>query len=150
MDFTTTMNLFGEERYLPAQPAYRRLAEAAAQLALAEWLRGIDAAHMHLFEVDGVECALECFTGHWGSEARWRWGRTAAGDPDEDDSGENVLLEVALGCRLRSQARGARRRATLLSLPPYAEGDLSADEIKACAQVRAKENLGKLVLHRLS
>ena len=149
MAYTTTMNLFGEERYLPAQPEYRRLAEEAAQLALAEWLRGIDAQHMYVFEVDGVECALECFTGHWGSEARWRWGRTAAGDPDEDDSGENVLLEVALGYRLRSQARGARRRATLPPLPPYAEGDLSADEIRAYAQARTKENLGKLILHRL-
>ena len=141
------MNLFGEERYLPAQPEYRRLAEEAAQLALAEWLRGIDAQHMYVFEVDGVECALECFTGHWGSKARWRWGRTAAGDPDEDGSGENVLLEVALGCPLLPKNRSARRRVA--SVPPYAEGDLSADEIRACAQARAKESLGKLVLHRL-
>ena len=147
MAFTTTMNLFGEERYLPAQPEYRRLAEEAAQLAVAGWLKGIDAAHTYLFEVNGIECALECFTGHWGSEARWRWGRTAAGDPDEDDSGENVLLEVALGCPLTSRKQGTRRRVTLV--PPYGEGALSADEIRACATARAKENLGKLVLHRL-
>ena len=146
MAFTMTMNLFGDERYHPQHPEYLRVAEAAAQLAIAEWLKGIGGEHMHLFEVDGVECALECFAGHWGTDARWRWGRIAAGDPDEDDSGEDILLEVALGRPLAPGKRSARRRA---ALPPYAEGDLSVDEIKACALTRARENLGKLVLHQM-
>ena len=91
------MNLFGEEKYDPRDPAYLRAAESAAHLAISDWLESVHAEHMYLFEVDGVECALERFTGHWGMEARWRWGRTAAGDPDEDESGENILLDVALG-----------------------------------------------------
>ena len=122
MAFTMTMNLFGDERYSLRHPEYLRVAEAAAQLAIAEWLQGIDREQMHLFEVDGVECALECFTGHWGTDARWRWGRTAAGDPDEDDSGEDILLDVALGRKVARPDR--RRRVGGLELPPYAEGDL--------------------------
>ena len=146
MTFTTTMNLFGEERYSPLHPEYLRVAEVAARLAIAEWLQGIDRAHLHLFEVVGVECALECFTGHWGMDARWRWGRTAAGDPDEDDSGEDILLDVALGRKVAPRRRKSRRRP---ELPPYADGDLAPEEIKTCALARAKENLGKLVLHRM-
>jgi hypothetical protein len=146
MTFTTTMNLFGDERYHPKNPEYVRVAETAAQLAIAEWLQGIDSEHMHLFEVNGVECALECFTGHWGMDARWRWGRTSAGDPDEDDSGEDILLDVALGRKIAPGRQRARRRA---ELRPYADGDLAEDEIKTCALTRANENLGKLVLHRM-
>ena len=122
------------------------MAESAARFAVVEWLQGLDREHMHLFEVDGVECALECFTGHWGTEARWRWDRTAAGDPDEDDSGEDILLDVALGRKVAPRQQKARRQA---KLPPYAEGDLSEDDIKSCALARARENLGKLALHRM-
>lgn len=144
--FTPTLNLFGDEKHAPGSPEYRRVAEEAAQDAIAEWLKGVDAERMHVFEADGVECALECCTGHWGEESRWRWGRVDAGDPDEDESGENVLLLIALGCRLAPGVRSARRRAVL---PPYVEGALGPDEIRACARARAKENLGKLVLHPL-
>ena len=144
--FSPTLNLFGDDKHAPGSPEYRRAAEQAAQDAIAEWLRGVDADRMHLFEADGVECALECFPGHWGEESRWRWGRTDAGDPDENLSSENVLLLVALGCRLAPGVRSARRR---IVLPPYAEGALSPDEIKACARARALENLGKLILHSL-
>lgn len=144
--FTPILNLFGDDKHAPGSPEYRRMAEEAAQDAIAEWLRGVDAHRMHLFEADGVECALECFPGHWGEESRWRWGRTKGGEPDEDESGENVLLLIALGCRLAPGVRSARRRAVL---PPYAEGALSPDEIKVCARARAQENLGKLVLHPL-
>ena len=91
------MNLFGDERYPAQHPEYLRVAVEAAQAAIAEWLRGIDGNHVYLFEVEGVECALECFAGHWGTNARWRWGRLAAGDPDENENGENILLDVALG-----------------------------------------------------
>ena len=146
MTYTTTMNLFGDERYPAPHPEYLRVAVEAAQAVIAEWLRGIDGNHTYLFEVEGVECALECFAGHWGTNARWRWGRLAAGDPDEDESGENILLDVALGRRL---AVGKRRARADAGLPPYTESDLSVDEIKACAETRAKENLEKLVLHRM-
>ena len=144
--YTASMNLFDEEKHAPGSPVYLGVAEAAARLAIADWLQDIDGKHMYLFEVEGVECALECFTGHWGTDARWRWGRTAAGDPDEDDSGEDILLDVALGRKVAWQPGKARRRPPL---PPYAEGNLSEDEIKSCALARAKQNLGKLFLHRM-
>jgi hypothetical protein len=144
MPFTMTMNLFGNERYHPKHPEYLRLAEAAAKLAIAQWLEGIDPNCMHFFKVDGIECAVECFS--WGMSApRWRWGRLDAGDPDEDESGEDILLDVALGRRISPSIPKVRRRKA--KLPPYADGDLAEDEIKACAMARAKENLGKLVLH---
>ena len=133
-----------------ASTAYRRVTRNAARTAIRKWLRGLHRSGMYLFEVDGVECALEYFNGHWGMEegGRWRWGRVGAGDPDEDMSGEDVLLEVALGGPLpRQQPSGPYRRR---DTPMFSGGaDLTRAEIRRLAAARACENLGKLVLHRL-
>lgn len=169
--YTQTLNLFGEEKHAPGTPEYVRAAEAAARRAVTRWLTGVDGRTMHRFDVDGVECALELFTGHWGEAGseRWRCGRTGEGDPDEDYSdgedldedepheddpeeeapgedglGEDILLEIALGRRLDPARRRARRQA---APPPYAGGDLTLEEIAAAAEARAEANLGKLVLH---
>ena len=133
-----------------ASATYRRITRDAARAAIRKWLQGLHCSGMYLFEVDGAECALEYFTGHWGMEegGRWRWGRVGAGDPDEDRLGEDVLLEVALGGPLpRQQPSGPYRRRDFPVLSGGA--DLTRAEIKSMAAARARENLGKLVLHRL-
>ena len=133
-----------------ASAAYRRVTREAARAAIRKWLRDLHCSGMYLFEVDGVECALEYFNGHWGMEegGRWRWGRVGMGDPDENVSGEDVLLEVALGRPLpHQQPSGPRRRR---DIPTFSGGgDLTRAEIRRMAAARAFENLGKLVLHRL-
>ncbi len=140
--------------YSATDPTYRRTAAEAARQATLEWLRGVDRRSMHLFEADGVECALEFFTGHWEGvvpygmteEGRWRWGRVDAGDPDEDESGEDVLLEVALGRTLSSDPPTSRRRPPL---SPFSDAELTTAAIRTHALARAKERLSKLVLRHL-
>ena len=133
--------------YAPANTTYQRIVRETAHDATQAWLHSLDCACMYFFQVDGVECALEFFTGHWGFEegGRWRWGRVDAGDPDEDDSGEDVLLEVALGRTLPPQPPTVRRRWALVALS--GEADLTRTEIRALVTARARENLDKLVLY---
>ena len=74
MTYTTTLNLFGDERYSARHPDYFRVAVEAAQAAVAEWLRGIDGNHTYPSSRSRASSAsLECFAGHWGTNARWRW-----------------------------------------------------------------------------
>ena len=137
------------------EATYRRTAAGAARKAIQEWLRRVDRRSMHSFDVNGVKCALEFFTGHWGGVepygmvegGRWRWKRLDAGDPDEDESGEDVLLEVALGRPLSPEPpEGLRKRRPF---PAFSEGELTTAEIRTLSLARAKENLAKLVLRRL-
>ena len=132
--------------YTPASTTYRRTVREAARNAIQTWLRGLDRASVYSFQVDGVACALEFFTGHWGFEegGRWRWGRGDAGDPDENTSGDDVLLEVALGRALPPQPPTVRRRRDLVTFS--GEDHLTRAEIRALVSARVRENLDKLVL----
>ena len=137
-------------KYSPDAATYRRIVKDAARAAIRDWLHSLRRSGMYLFTVDGVECALEYFEGHWGFEedGRWRWGRTGAGDPDEDLSGEDVLLEVALGRALPPQrpTTPCRRR----DLPAFCgEAGLARAEIRALTAAHARENLDKIVLQSL-
>jgi hypothetical protein len=148
-----TLDLFQNEEYPSGSSAYLNAATAGARKAIQNWLGRLERGPMYLFEVAGTECALEFFTGHWEGVApygmvkggRWRWGRIDAGDPDADESGEDILLDVALGRTPAPGKRGNRRRA----LSPYSDSDLTQVEIEAHALARAEENLEKLALHKM-
>ncbi len=137
--------------YRATDRTYGRTATEAARQAVQEWLQHVDRRSMQLFEVDGVECALEFFAGHWEGVApygmaeggRWRWGRVDAGDPDEDESGEDVLLDVALGRTLSADPATGRRRP---AFPPFSDAELTTAAIRTHALARAEENLSRLVL----
>ena len=129
--------------------AYRRLVRDAASASIHDWLRGLSGLGRYLFVVDGIECALEFYRGHWGMEegGRWRWGRVDAGDPDEDCSGENVLLEVALGRKLSTQPVSTIQRRR--DFPVYGDGaEFTGEEIARRTRAAATANLCKLKLHR--
>ncbi len=53
-----------------ASTACQRIAESAAREAIQQWLHGLNRAGLYTFEVDGVECALEFFRGHWDGGGR--------------------------------------------------------------------------------
>jgi hypothetical protein len=151
---STASNPSTAEKYSPGCPMYLHAATAGAGQAINEWLRRIERCPMYLFEVSGVECALEFFTSQWPGAVpygmveggRWRWGRLESGDPDEDESGEDILLDVALS---RPRVRGRQGRRYRANFPPYADGGLSQAEIEAYAVIRAVENLGKLSLRKM-
>lgn len=145
-------DLSNEEKHSPSSSLYLHAAIAGAGQAINAWLRRIKRGPTYLFEVGGVECALEFFTGHWAGVApygmveggRWRWGRLESGDPDKDGSGEDILLDVALGRPLARGMQGRRHRA---KFPPYPPGsDLTQAEVEAHAAAQAEENLTKLDL----
>ena len=133
---------------------YLYAATAGAGRAINQWLRQIERGPMYLFEVGGVECALDFLTGHWAEVApyamveggRWRWGRLESGDPDDDETGEDILLDVTLSRPLAKGRAGRRHRATF---PPYADCDLTKKEIEFHSIVRAEENLRKLTLRKM-
>ena len=144
-------NLPDEERHPPGSPPYLHAATVGAGQAINAWLRQIERGPVYLFEVAGMECALEFFTGHWAGVVpygmveggRWRWGRLESGDPDEDETGEDILLDVALS---RAPVRGRQGRRHRAKFPPYPGDDLTQAEIETHAASRAKENLKKLDL----
>ena len=143
-----------EKKHAPGSPAYLHAATSGAGEAIHRWLCQIKRGPTYLFAVAGVECALEFCTGHWAGVApygmaeggRWRWGRLESGDPDEDESGEDILLDAALG---RPPVRGRAGRRHRAEFPAYPGGDLTQAEIKAHAATRAEQNLQKLVLHEV-
>ena len=135
------------KKYAPASTAYQRIVREAARDTIQAWLHSLDYTHMHFFQADGVECGLQFFMGYWGlvEGGRWRWGRGDAGDPDENTSGDDVLIEIALGRALPPQPPTVRRRRNLVALS--GEAELTRAEIRALVSARARENLNKLVLY---
>ena len=145
---------FPDEKHPSGSSLYLHAAVAGAGEAINAWLKQIKRGPTYLFEFEGVECALEFFTGHWEGVVpygmveggRWRWGRLDAGDPDEDETGEDILLDVALG---RSPVRGRAGRCHRAKFPPYPGGALTQAEIRAHAAKRAEENLYALILREM-
>ena len=144
-----------EQRYSSGEPMYLHVATAAVRSVIVEWLNTLERGPVYLFEVESVECALEFVPDHAEGFAphglveggRWRWGRLESGDPDEDETGEDILLDVALS---RPLARGRQGRRHRTAFPPYRGGDLTHAEVAEYAVVRAKVNLGRLSLHTKS
>ena len=149
-----------EARYLPGDKEYIRAAKAGAWQAVKLWLKRLEASpeldpyRPFEFKANGVQCFIQFHPGHWGGVipygipggGRWIWAREGI-DPDEDLSGEDVLLDVALGRPIGPKPLHCNRRG---GLPPYARSELTLAQVERRARARARRNLAGLGLHLMS